>query len=1041
LSGSFALDFQLLPCKLFEMATTSATFYLSYHDHERTLAKELVKQIQTADSAKDFRFTDRDSTPLGEQVVAYQKQWVEAADVVLLFRSPDFFHDQTLHFEKLAALSSPREPLILVINAKDTVGMPGLEDYREHLVPSPGTFLRNSDALIEARHIQLAASDICHRVMRFLAAGKDEHSTRTCHFTFEQMRERLFSFISKNNLSAALHLLLRLIHDTNLERAVFEAIEEHTRLHQQARTERFNFHQFWEQTEAIRFDLEDVVLKMEESMLHPSWPQVFESEYLGFSKIEAEGIGMMGLFTQADDIVVPEMGSAGDSRNNAEYLLTESQKLEFKRLFILAQDEEAVGRPQRAFAYCEQIKNTLEPESAQLYEHLLLNFAKKETPKAIIERALRKEDRALNFVVLYAGRFKHYAQHKICFSPTGYYNVAEVADGLSNALRAVYAQIPNDYILDTGKNAERHPPALEHLQECRRIAVRLYNYVHTSEGFLEVMLNEICGGGKCQWLERIGVEEGRFRVYNLEDFDLLGEISSIQRQIAQPPPADPDNPVETAQRSRASRRRYNQLDILRENLLISLREKRNALQKAVQKERQYYREFLDEHQSVARYVYACITGYLAFDQDRSEHAKSEFLELALRELVTQPSAVWFTLDENGELRTHEKHRSLHFDAFELTEAIIRHFAGQRGLQDVRAQLKEAAYRQFLIELSEDHQEVVTGLQWTDFRRMDDFEARHKLIACFRKWMIAYRAYPERGQVFLENSIREIVGDGLLLWLHHNPSTLVSHADSLALGYDAQAALKQLISLSDQFTEIAARERTAHHLFHRRIMPAYRAIKPGDESKRPEVVRYLLEALANYQLHPDLSYLDFVFHELTDEIKYRWVNITEKGEAKAWVFKSALAFNPLSVLNELIRIAPARYACMDVRERLAERRHADQLERYYLEISEFRYENRRPERAIAVDILWKMRGIYLFFPKEKYLELPITELTGKGRIRWNALFLGFFPTRENHFENQFYRFNYRFELFEFKRLLDQQYYELQRVMSACEASTGKPFFTG
>jgi len=52
-----------------------------------------------------------------------------------------------------------------------------------------------------------------------------------------------------------------------------------------------------------------------------------------------------------------------------------------------------------------------------------------------------------------------------------------------------------------------------------------------------------------------------------------------------------------------------------------------------------------------------------------------------------------------------------------------------------------------------------------------------------------------------------------------------------------------------------------------------------------------------------------------------------------------------------------------------------------------------------------------------LELPILELSGGGRIRWYATFLTVFPTRENHFENQFYNFDYRRELAEFRMYHD------------------------
>ena len=119
--------------------------------------------------------------------------------------------------------------------------------------------------------------------------------------------------------------------------------------------------------------------------------------------------------------------------------------------------------------------------------------------------------------------------------------------------------------------------------------------------------------------------------------------------------------------------------------------------------------------------------------------------------------------------------------------------------------------------------------------------------------------------------------------------------------------------------------------------------------------------------------------------------------------------------------------LDARERIAMRRYADQRERYFQEISEYRHENRRPERAIVIDIIRKMKGIYTFFPKDIFLELPLLELTGKGRIRWHANFLGVFPIRENHYENHDYLFNYRFELFEVKRLLNNQLQMMQNVL--------------
>jgi hypothetical protein len=149
--------------------------------------------------------------------------------------------------------------------------------------------------------------------------------------------------------------------------------------------------------------------------------------------------------------------------------------------------------------------------------------------------------------------------------------------------------------------------------------------------------------------------------------------------------------------------------------------------------------------------------------------------------------------------------------------------------------------------------------------------------------------------------------------------------------------------------------------------------------------------------------------------------------RAFSLEPQMGLDALQALATLSAVEPRRFRLYDARERIATHRYDDLMERYLLEISEFKQENRRPERGIAIGIIRNLKGVYHYFPKEVFLELPLRELSGKGRIRWNALFLGIFPTRENHYENQFFKFNYRFELFEIQRLIKNQFEDLQRVM--------------
>jgi hypothetical protein len=49
------------------------------------------------------------------------------------------------------------------------------------------------------------------------------------------------------------------------------------------------------------------------------------------------------------------------------------------------------------------------------------------------------------------------------------------------------------------------------------------------------------------------------------------------------------------------------------------------------------------------------------------------------------------------------------------------------------------------------------------------------------------------------------------------------------------------------------------------------------------------------------------------------------------------------------------------------------------------------------------------------------------VRWYGYFLGIFPLQENHYENSYFNFEYKYERYEIKRLLDNQFGEMQRVL--------------
>ncbi len=998
--------------------------YLSFNVADAGVVEGLQKHLHAAFAGRALELRDRSSLYPGSDNALSGEAWLRWADLCIAVFSADYLgQDTSREWEMAKRLERERRPALQILVAyARSAAIPG--DFQAFPVapslsePVQQTGFDRDRQLLRIAH---AAHTLLQNVpLRDAAAWLSDDLP----LTLDIAQTHLLAACDRLNLMPQLALLKKIADDAQLKKAAYEMEDLFGETLRQGKLAKIPLTEYLQRNETVRGDFQFVVKNLAESNLVTGWRGAFLQTVHG----EAQPLA---LFTPTDDVSIPEtlnlpVSGEGTLAENMG-LLSYQQKADFRRELLLAQDALSVENYARAHSHCERVRTQIDPQSAQLYEYLLISFLQNETPARVAWDSVDDEKRRLlNYIVLYANRLREYQQKQQCPSQTSEYNLRATAEELSNSLCRIYDQLPNDYVLDTGKRASEAPDNRAIVARCREVGEIVFRSVHPYTGFLEVLVLELCGGGKYNWVERVEVANDEFVFVSLQDFEIetsTGELVSLLSTA-------------TLDRSGVEQR-------LRQELLIRLKAKQKRLYRYLTEEQRRHRSFNDPRESVVQFVQSCLLGYNVFeDTPVSESADTgEFLRLALEHLIpglviqsdveAAGSLRWFDLNTQGHVRAHPDCNRYRFDAFAVVEKIIRDFSGKAGWLQVQPNLKREIFRQFVSDTEAEYERVRAGLEWSDFRRMPDLEARGTLVSCLRRWVTAYRAYPTEGQHFLDNCVTEITGSGLLNWLYFNPTELVTHPDSLAFGYDAQAELKMISGLSVRHTEAELSRTIVENLFRQRILPAYDTLRRGDEAGRSTIVSLLLQTLGGYRLHPDPRYLDFVFRELTDEIKFRWVNISEDGQAKPWTFKSELPFDPLAVLKVLADTDPVAYACLSVRERIAERRHADQTERYFQEISEFRQENRRPERALAIDILKKMRGIYHYYPKETFLQLPIRELSGKGRIRWNALFLGFFPTRENHFENKFYHFNYRFELFELRRLLDQQYYELQRVMGECQ----------
>lgn len=1003
---------------------TPAFIYLSFDPADAKTAADFQRQLSLALQPRNLVFWNKASVPV-EAFRSEAAAFLEKTNLFVAILSQHYEDSPDVRWEADQAVSTQKNrPALQVLSLQArSAAIPRLFHAYVTALP-PGETVEN-DRIARERQLYRAALTAAN-VLDAAPASNDIGIGRIeLPLGIEDLRARLLAQTDRINHAPLLALLKRLIRDVGVKRGVLDVQEKFKQLREKTRLSQISIAELQEQAAPIQEDLYHLLLRLEEVDLHPEWQQIFIRDYYRFVADSRDDSTVPPFFIPVDEIIIPEtlnlpVGPREQEQLEQIGLLSFEQKNEFRRSLLLAKDALAVKNPAAAFNYCDHVRNNIDPQSAQLYEYLLITYLQKETALRAMREAMAGNDRVLQHILLFASRLRDYMSDRKCPSSTALHNLAIASEAISDAALRLYHTFPNDPLRHTGKHAEEVPDNRRPLRVVLGNTLKVCRLVHPSEELLEAAVIECCGGGKCHWIEKVEVLNGRFQFVPNGHFDLLGEIHELLDMLREMEAADANKIVKGS-------------GLLREDLYFSLLAKRQALANQIAEDKKRRRPFTDKRESVIRFTYACLLGVEIFGEQEERSFYRLALEYLLPGLLVSPVPTgledlpWFTLNVAGDVTAHPDCERYGFDVQGIVEKIVRDFSGQAGWLQVEPNIKQAVYLQFISDTQTEWDAVRRGRSFTDFRRMDTLDARRRMIGCLHNWRIAYQAYPEAdGQAFLDRCIRELTGDDLLDWLHFDlQGQLATLPESTALGFDALKTLREVLTLSTRYTEEDLRRSIAGNIFQKQILPQYQSIHPGDEAQRGRCTRLLLAALCAYKLHADPVFLDFVWQEMTEEVKFRWVDVTNEGAEIP--FHPMPGFDPLAVLRELNGILPKRYRLFEMRERVATRRLRDAETRYFHEISEFRRENRLPERQAAVEIIRKMKGLYLYFPQADFLKLPLDELHGRGRVRWNENFVGLLPTSANHYENSYFNFEYKFERYEIKRLLDNQYGEMQRVL--------------
>jgi hypothetical protein len=1011
--------------------------YFSFDPTEQTAAQDLHRALKTLLPDTPWEFWDP-GAPTDTTYYTDSEQWLKTARMAIIVHGDHYALNPRCHRERMAIVAEkqrrPKGFDIVVVQAQNAVIHPDLKGFVQ---------LPADNEVLKGTHYKEQIKRSAQAIGTYLAGVRALHPWVTQAqnppvedpfyveiktLSLSDLRERLHELTDRHNLSDVLLLLKSIVKEAELVRAALQLEDDFVGMHLRKRKnfEEYAEHalQYNERTRGLIDALQD------ESQMQPAWAHNFLEMYRTSAERKA-----YAFYLPYEDIQIPEslnLPVATDDAGSAERvgLLSYEQKLEYRRLLVLCQDDLNIEKPARAHGHADKVRTQIDPLSAQLYEYLMIAFVQKEGPANIMRRYMEGIKSDFNTVKLYSDRFELYQNGypQRCPTATGGHNRAAMVEELASGLLQQYQHIPGHAILDTGDYQSRQEVARPQTHLCMDALMALHQSLVPTTIMLENLILEVIGSGKCHWMQRMEIHNDNWVFVGNADFDLLGKTWEFLVLLDQAENSRPNSQV---------RNREKQREMLREDLFWALFKACQDLKRRIRTEQDENYIRTDVHASVIRIIRACVLGHHALTQtgDELEEPKSLLrlaLELLLPNLLAEtgvmdiPAEVvldWFDLDEAGQLTNAAICTAYDFDAVAVLRKIVLDKTGESGWAIVERNAREEVWKQYAAHTDTIYEGVREALKYDDFRRMNDLEARKRLVTCLRRWEVSRRTYPERGLTFQRKIMDELTGQGLLMWFIIQPQSIDNQPDTALFEYDPQREVTYQSSLPNAWSDAEVTRTLVGNLYLRQVVAEWDRIPARDESRRKEVAAQLGRMILAFQKHPVPLYLDLVYRELTEEIKLKWIGVDFRGK---W-HNTSDDLDALYVLRQLTELLPGRFSPLDTRRRIADLRWRDWTDMYYRDISDMRQENRFPERKMCAQVIWGLKGVYQFYPDIKYLELPITELFGRGRVRWFARILGILASNGNHIENSMVPFDLRAERIELKMYRDSAAQLFEQMM--------------
>ncbi len=775
---------------------------------------------------------------------------------------------------------------------------------------------------------------------------------RAAELSLRDIKERVDYYLATKSIKSAIVLVKKILKSPTLLNRLTIIETEFNDLIWKLNNQKFDISEWEKGVLKIENLLEKIILEIDIDKLVINWKTIYTNLTLGTDSSQITPY--FALFSKADKILLPKE-------------LKPIEKQKYKRLMYLYQDAYQAGNYKDAYDYCLEIRSEIEPESAQLYEYLLLSYFKKQNEERVVEEAIQGNDRHLKYLFVYSSRYRELQEiadneYDIPKSSTGNHNLVQIATGLNIALSNEYSKIRYDYLVGDKKYNIYHQLVVK---RCLMVATDINRFICSNVGFAEIIVTELCGGSKFKWIE---LNDGG-ELVNVGEFDAITYLRNARKLLEY-------NNLHHSKREDINHQ-------LADNLLFSLKKKLISIDNSNIEEKVYR---LKLYQLIIAHKISSVV----FPDD------NRFCIFPVKELSEKRSQLeWFTLSPLGELSSNFSTKTItDINIMQLLQDLYVRSHGAESWIKYESDLKIEASIRLQHRINLKYNSIGAAIISLNMPNHEYFLWEDKLIVhrtvedCLINWNACFKVGADKK--LADKILNEVVGNGYFFHFNMREDDLVLISHSLR----EYLNLIELVNCSSTTGIDQVRKSSVSNFCDRHLVPQYKwcvevlRLNLSGRNKDAIIAQAINQLCTLADVHSrwekSNKIYNFVYEELIGESFIMWFDISEKGSLK---IHKAIDFNNKLTeqsLNELLTfLSNQNYSNKNYYSIIAENRLKEILFMYDHYFSISYWHNRTENHYIRMaKIIIRSIDYFKLTSDMSYLEIPFREIiSNNSKVKW------------------------------------------------------------